>query len=712
MNSPDAEYLSSLDKDIYSLRPGRSEIGSTDPSLLLISTALRLLDIKSKRLDPVGAKGDIFSNLEFNHIYHRCVSLPCDLENGEYPLLLLLNASNATPYLLKRNGRMNQLLAIRNGQVCILPKSQWPDFADNAYELHACFRDSIAGIGELLRLAYKPELRAIGLLLLISALVLAVSLCIPILTNTLVTTVLPETNLRFLAECLFVVSLIVVASITSQYLQQIMILRLETIGNQRLQLGMWQHFLKLPISFVANRNSGDIYAGVSAISKIRSYVGAGALTSGLSALFSFAFLALMIKYSPSLAIWMIMVVALVLLVVFLIARRAISLNEQAFNIKSRLNGISDELSSSVLPIRALGAEIPFLRRWMHDYTNMAKISMQLDLHEQCIDVILSSLSPLGSVLLFAVAVWQVLDEPETIGDPRLVGSFIAFYSAFIAFSSSIADAAANLTDVFANVSVLWRKAKVILEARIEPGWKATVANHFFLGHITLNEVVIRPDGLREPLLQDISIDISPGSIVAILGKKASGKSLLLKTVLGLVVPESGDALVDGIPVAKVSSRGLRGQVGYVQQRVVLEEVSIRTLLSGQYQYPDSLIWQTLELLGLEERVRSIPKQLDAKLVDGGVPFSRGERKLLALARALLRKPAALLLDEVLVGLPHKDHAQLIDIIRSQDSTILMIPSHWSELEIVDHVVVLDEGRICFSGRIGDSSFDQSLIDLA
>ena len=378
-------YLNNLDSGIYSIHPSSKHESVSDSSLLLIGAALRILDIKEKRLESVGVHGDILANIEFNNIYCRRVLLPSELENGKYPLLLLLNLNDSSPYLLSHDGKRNQLLTVEDGQIFTLPRSQWPDFNINAYELHASFRDKVSSISEILRLAYKPELNAIGLLLLISCFVLAFSLSIPLLTNALVSTVLPETNLTFLGECLLVVGLIAIASITSQYLQEIMILRLETIGNQRLQFGMWEHFLKLPISFANKRSSGDIYAGVSAISKIRSYVGAGVLKSGLSALFSIAFLVLMFQYNKSLALSAVVLVIIVLLIVYQIARRAIRFNHEAFDIKSRLNGISDEIGSSIMGIRSSNAEIPFLGRWMDHYTRMAKISVKTDLHNQTSD---------------------------------------------------------------------------------------------------------------------------------------------------------------------------------------------------------------------------------------------------------------------------------------------------------------------------------------
>ena len=710
MSTSDGGYLNRLDQQIYSLSPRQTEESRTaGDSVLLISAALRLLNRTNKRLDRV--KGDILTCLDFNNIYYRTVSLPEDLEKGEYPLLLIHKADDRKPYLLYRDGQKNSLITISNGRTIRITKTPWPAFADTAHELHRSFRDRIDGVSEIARLAYQPELGAIGLLLLISLIVLGFSLSIPILTNTLVSSVLPQGDLGWLAESLLVVAMIVVASITSQYLQGLMILRLETIGNQRLQIGVWEHFLKLPSEFTADHSKGEIYVGLSAISKIRSYIGAGALTSALSAVFSLAFLALMIKYSPSLAVSMVFVIVVALVVVFQIARQSIELNEEVFDLKAKLNTMSNELSFNALAIRSMSSEVPMLRRWMQSYTAMANTSLKLDALEQAIDVILIFLSPLGSVVLFAVAVVQVLNSPQSTGDPKLVGSFIAFYSAFTAFTGSVAGAASNLTTVFANVSVLWKKAKTILDEPIEEGWRVEAINHVFEGEISLRDVRIQPSGLRSPLLNKISLTVDNGKILVIAGQKASGKSLLLKTMIGMTTPDLGEVLIDSTPIRKISMRGLRRQVGYLPQEVVLETFCLRDLLNEQRNDSDDKLWEMLQAVGLQERIRALPQQLDTQLDGDAASLNSGERKLLALARALLRQPSALLLDELLVGIPDEAHADLLALIQRQECTTVLVASHKSELEIASTIVLLEDGTIRCHGKLGSPGLEPDVFDL-
>ena len=292
-----------------------------------------------------------------------------------------------------------------------------------------------------------------------------------------------------------------------------------------------------------------------------------------------------------------------------------------------------------------------------------------------------------------------------------MGSFIAFYSAFTAFTGSIAGAASNLTTVFATVSVLWKKAKTILDEPIEEGWRVEAINHVFQGEISLRDIRIQPPGLRSPLLNKISLTVESGKILAIAGQRASGKSLLLKTMIGMTTPDLGEVLIDSTPLSKISIRGLRRQVGYLPQEVVLETLCIRDLLRENRDNSDETLWAMLRDVGLEERIQALPQQLNTQLEGEGEPLNNSERKLLALARALLRQPSALLLDEFLVGVAEEAHADLLALIQSQECTTVLVASHQSELEIANTIVLLEDGTIGCQGNLGSPGLEPEVFDL-
>ena len=697
-------YLERLDQNIFSIKPSAPFSTESNTNILLISYAMKLLNSKNKRIEKTA--GGILELLEHNSIYSRKVGLPSNIKKGEYPLLLLLDCKDSRPYLLVRKRNQNALITAEHGLIIDVQDNQWPAFKTTCFELHRSFRGGLNNIIEIIKLTYEPEIASINILLVVSLVVLIFSLSIPILTNTLVSIVLPESNLNFLIESLTIVILIVIASIVSQYLQEIIILRLETIGNQRLQIAIWAHFLKLPTTFAATLTRGEVYVGVTSIATIRQYLGAGALKSVLSALFSFAFLGLMFNYNSNLSIWMIVFILATLCIVGLMARKAIQLNKTVFNIRGRISAMSYELANNFLSIRSLGAEVSLLKRWMDRNTKLADNSLQLNMLEQSIDVILKSISRIGSVILFAVAVSQILSQPARSADPALIGSFIAFYTAFLAFSASIADAAANLTEIFANIFVLWDNAKIIFSAEIEPGWQATVPNQIINGAISFRQVNVQLTGMIKPLLNNLNIEIPNGAMISVCGKKASGKTLLLKTILGLTPLKSGEILINLTPLKQLSARGYRRQVGYLPQNIVLEPIDLRQLLSDNRQVSDEEIWSILEKTGVDTAIKALPLELDTELTKDGRPLSFVQKKLIALTRALLRRPAILLLDEFLVGIPENQHKRLLDLIRKQGCTVVMITTTEEELNAADHALLIDRGGLRPVNQAKDAILDQ------
>ena len=182
-------------------------------------------------------------------------------------------------------------------------------------------------------------------------------------------------------------------------------------------------------------------------------------------------------------------------------------------------------------------------------------------------------------------------------------------------------------------------------------------------------------------------------------------------MIGMTTPDLGEVLIDSIPISKLAIRGLRRQVGYLPQEVVLESLCIRDLLRENRDDSDDKLWAMLGDVGLNKRIRSLPQQLNTQLEGEGEPLNGAERKLLALARALLRQPSALLLDEFLVGVAEEAHADLLALIQSQECTIVLVASHQSELKIANTIVLLEDGTIRCQGKLGSPGLERDVFDL-
>ena len=201
-------------------------------------------------------------------------------------------------------------------------------------------------------------------------------------------------------------------------------------------------------------------------------------------------------------------------------------------------------------------------------------------------------------------------------------------------------------------------------------------------------------------LEGVDLVIPAGKTVAVVGPSGSGKSTLADLVVGLIVPDEGQVLIDGVALTPERRRAWRREIGYVAQDTFLFHDSVRAnLLVAQPHASDEELWQALESAAAADFVAALPEGLDTVLGDRGVRLSGGERQRIALARALLRRPALLLLDEATSSLDAENEKRIqgaVDKLRGQ-MTILVIAHRLSTVRNADTVHVLDGGRLVESG---------------
>lgn len=224
--------------------------------------------------------------------------------------------------------------------------------------------------------------------------------------------------------------------------------------------------------------------------------------------------------------------------------------------------------------------------------------------------------------------------------------------------------------------------------------------------IALDAVTFSYDADNGAGVRSVDLVIPAGKVVALVGSSGAGKSTIVDLVMGLISPQSGSIKLDGVELTPIDAFAWRRQIGYVAQDVSLFNLSIRdNMLWASPAASDDDIQAALQLGGAADFVRALPRGIDTVVGERGVLFSQGERQRLGLARAMLRNPALLILDEATNGLDSETEAEVMRQVGSLagGTTVLLVAHRLSTIRWADTIYVVDSGRVEESGTWADLS---------
>ncbi len=242
-----------------------------------------------------------------------------------------------------------------------------------------------------------------------------------------------------------------------------------------------------------------------------------------------------------------------------------------------------------------------------------------------------------------------------------------------------------------------------LDSRCENLQESTVASEQreFKHALVAQSVWFRHDSSQDKwALRDVSFTIDAGSMTAIVGLSGAGKTTLGDLLMGLLRPEQGEIVIDDRPLASDHLMAWRQSIGYVPQETFLLHDTIRAnLLWANPHATEEEIWQALRLAAADSFVRNASRQLDTEVGDRGIRLSGGERQRLALARALLRQPTILVLDEATSSLDAENERAIQESIERMKHklTVVVIAHRLSTIRAADQILVLDNGKLVETG---------------
>lgn len=467
--------------------------------------------------------------------------------------------------------------------------------------------------------------------------------------------------------------------------------RVDVVLGSRL----FNHLLRLPVSFFQSRQVGDTVARVRELDTIREFITGSALTLCIDLLFTLIFFVVMYFYSPTLT-WIVLgsipfYIALSLIVTPILRARL----DEKFKRGAENQSFLVESVTGIETIKSSAVEPQMQRHWEDQLAAYVSASFRA----MNLGNIASQAAGLINKIVTVLILW--VGATLVISGELSVGMLIAFNMIAGRVSAPILKLV-QLWQDFQQAGISVQRLGDVLNTPTEPGHdpnRTTLPS--LSGLVQFEHVTFRYQPDRPTVLNKISLVVKPGEIIGIVGRSGSGKSTLTKLVQRLYVPESGRVLVDGVDLALVEPAWLRRQVGVVLQENFLFNRSVRDNIA--LADPGSSIKRIMEvaqLSGAHDFILELPEGYDTQVGEQGRSLSGGQKQRIAIARALLTNPKILIFDEATSALDYESEHVIQQNMKliSQGRTVFIIAHRLSTVRDAHRIVVMDKGRIVEQGR--------------
>ncbi len=398
-------------------------------------------------------------------------------------------------------------------------------------------------------------------------------------------------------------------------------------------------------------STGAFVSQLREFDTVRQFFTATAITTIIDLPFLIIFL-LMIYYIGGALVAVPLLALPVILLATLIMQRPIKRAvDQTFVSAAQKNATLVETMVGLETVKILRAESYLQKKWEQAVGHLAKWSQRTRLLSLGVTSIAALVQQVAAVILVIVGVYLIADKALTMG--ALIACVILSGRA-LAPISQVANLLVNYDQTKTALASL--DAIANKEQERDPA-KPFVSRSSFKGGIKFNKVSFHYPSEKQNAIEDVSFSINPGEKVALIGRIGSGKSTLQKLILGLHQPSVGSLLIDDIDLLQIDPAELRESINYVPQQVVLFSGSIKENIAyGKMPVSDALIVRSSELSGVDRFVNSHPLGLDRQVGERGESLSGGQRQSIAIARALLKPGAIMLLDEPTNGMDNSSES--------------------------------------------------------
>ncbi len=441
-------------------------------------------------------------------------------------------------------------------------------------------------------------------------------------------------------------------------------------------------------------SAGSFASNLRAFETVRDFIASASVTALIDLPFVLIFVAVIFWIGPLILVPILVGILIVLLYAWLTQSRLQELTEATFRASAMRNATLIESLVGLETIKGMGAEGLMQRRWEKTAAFLAATGVKLRLLSSTNVNVTQWVQQLVSVAVIIVGVYLIANGQLTMGgliaSTMLSGRIMAPLAQIAGLMTQYHNAATALTSL----------EEVMARPVERPGDANFLSRPKFRGDIEFRNVSFAYPDAGVGALQNVSFKIKAGEHVAVMGRIGSGKSTLQKLAIGFYQPIEGSVLIDGVDLRQLDPAELRQQVGFVPQEATLFYGTLReNLVLGHPQADDEAVLQAAEFANLNEFVNQHPQGFDMMVGERGESLSGGQRKSIALARAVIHNPPIMLLDEPTGSMDHSTEVWVKRKLAefSKGKTMLMVTHRTSLLDMADRIIVVDGGKIVADG---------------
>lgn len=442
---------------------------------------------------------------------------------------------------------------------------------------------------------------------------------------------------------------------------------------------------------------GSFAQNLRGFEQVRDFIASGTVTALIDLPFALLFLGVLAWLSPWLVLPVVSAFVAIVVMGYVLQHRLHELAETTYRASAQRNATLIEALTGIETIKTQGAEGVIQARWERANRFLAQANVRMRGLSSAALYTTGTLMQVVSVVTVIVGVYLIGERELTMGGLIAAGML----------ASRALGPAGQIIGLLMQYqgarTALQSLEGVMAQPSERPGGDGTagfVQRRELKGDIEFRNVKFAYPQRSDNALEGVSFRIAAGERVALIGRVGSGKSTMLRLMMGLYQPTAGSVLLDGIDLRQLDPADLRSNVGSVSQDVMLFYGSLRDNIAFGLPYADdAALVQAAEIAGLSDFVNRHPRGFDLPVGERGEMLSGGQRQGVGIARALLHNAPVLLLDEPSSAMDFSTEAHVSNRLNAfaQHKTVVLVTHRTSLLSLVNRVIVVDGGKIVADG---------------